>query len=96
MAKFVVKEARTEYFTYPSAAYSSSKTNDNAKASEIEKEKEYIYSLVKENGNYTVKDISRIMGISIASAQRRLQALQDDKRIRRIGSKKSGKWEILQ
>lgn len=67
-------------------------TSDIPKASEIENEKEQIYHLVKGNGNYTVKEISSILEISAASAQRRLDALQKEKKIKRIGAKKSGKW----
>lgn len=86
VAKSVVKETRVEY---------TPDISDISKAAEIEQETEQIYLLVKENGNYTVKEISRLTGISVASVQRRLQVLQDDKRISREGSKKSGKWEIL-
>jgi ATP-dependent DNA helicase RecG len=68
--------------------------SQKSKTSEIEKEKENIYDLISKNANYTVKQISKAIGISEASVQRRLESLQKEKRICRIGSKKSGKWKI--
>jgi ATP-dependent DNA helicase RecG len=70
-------------------------TSNIPKASEIENEKEQIYNLVKGNGSYTVKEISSILEISAASAQRWLDVLQKEKKIKRIGAKKSGKWITL-
>jgi len=66
-----------------------------SKGSKIGEEKERVYQLIKENGNCTVNDISRLMSISEASVQRRLESLQKENRIRRLGSKKSGEWKII-
>jgi ATP-dependent DNA helicase RecG len=79
----IVYEKRTEY------------TSGMSKVQETEKEKDQVYQLVKQNESLTVKQISNIVGISQASAQRRLDALQKDKRISRVGSKKTGKWKII-
>lgn len=66
-----------------------------SKGSKIGEEKERVYQLIKENGNCTVNDISRLISISEASVQRRLESLQKENRIRRLGSKKSGEWKII-
>lgn len=66
-----------------------------SKGSKIGEEKERAYQLIKENGNCTVNDISRLISISEASVQRRLESLQKENRIRRLGSKKSGEWKII-
>ena len=79
--RYTLHESPAVYFT------STSKTN------EIVKEKEMIYGLVKEKGDYTLKEIAEIAGISEQSAQRRLDALQKDNRIIRAGSKKKGVWK---
>ena len=66
-----------------------------SRGSKIGEEKERVYQLIKENGNCTVNDISRLISISEASVQRRLESLQKENRIRRLGSKKSGEWKII-
>lgn len=76
------REKRTVYYA------------DMSKTSEIVKEKEEIIKLLCENENYTVKEISSIIEMSEASVQRRLDALQKEKRIKRIGSKKKGIWSV--
>ena len=66
-----------------------------SKGSKIGEEKERVCQLIKENSNCTVNDISRLISISEASVQRRLESLQKENRIRRLGSKKSGEWKII-
>jgi ATP-dependent DNA helicase RecG len=61
----------------------------------LKEEKKQVYKLIKENGNYTLRDIAGLISISEASVQRRLESLQNENLIRRIGSKKSGKWKII-
>lgn len=60
----------------------------------IEEEQDQILELIRENSDLTVKDISHILQITPASAQRRLKSMQDQKLIKRVGSKKTGKWEV--
>ena len=74
---------------------SAQSTMKISKGLKIGEEKERVYQLIKENGNYTVNDISRLISISEASVQRRLESLQKENRIRRLGSKKSGEWKII-
>lgn len=68
---------------------------NDSKTMEIAKEKQYIYDLLCKDDDLTLKQISKDMGISEASVQRRLDRLQKEKSIARIGSKKSGKWKIV-
>lgn len=60
----------------------------------IEEEKETIYDILRTNQNINVKELSTKLDLTEASVQRRLQALQDEQRIKRIGAKKSGHWEV--
>jgi ATP-dependent DNA helicase RecG len=79
----IINENRSQYFL-----------NINLpKSIEVKKEKEQVYDLIDKNGNYTVKEISKLIGISQSAVQRRLDALQKEKIIKRIGSKKSGRWK---
>jgi len=72
------------------------KASETLKKRSIQEGKEAIYQLILQNGKYTVQELSKIVGLSVASTQRRLDSLQKEKRIVRVGSKKSGKWEISQ
>lgn len=65
------------------------------KTTKIQNEMEQIYNLIKDNNNITVNQIAYIIGLSEASTQRRLDKLQKDKKVKRIGSKKSGNWIII-
>lgn len=89
-ADFAVMETGVRY------RFNANLEPDTSKSTAIEAEAEQIFELVKENGNYTVKDLSRLTGLTTASVQRRLQLLQDNKRIVRLGSKKSGRWEMAE
>ncbi len=71
------------------------RTYDTAKKRTIQEGKEAIYQLIVQNGNITVREISKIVGLSLASTQRRLDVLQREKRVLRVGSKKSGEWTII-
>lgn len=65
-----------------------------SKSSSVKEEKDLIYDLLAEEGHVTVKELSAELNMTDASVQRRLKALQDEKRIRRVGSKKTGYWKV--
>ena len=75
---------RTVYYDMPET---------ETKTYRVKEEKNLIYNLLEEDGKKTVRDISKVLNISEASVQRRLQSLQKDKRIKRVGSKKTGYWK---
>lgn len=58
-------------------------------------EKELIFNILMNNPIATVKDISEELDISIASVKRRINKLQKEKIIERIGPNKGGHWEVL-
>ena len=53
-----------------------------------------VFSLIKDNPHITANDIAEKLGISIATVKRRIKALKDSGAIRRIGSDKTGYWQI--
>lgn len=53
-----------------------------------------VFELIKSNPNITAEEIRQKLGISIATAKRRIKALKDRGAISRVGSDKTGHWEI--
>ena len=72
-------------------------TSDQEKNSSLQlaEEKHKIFQLLKTNPNITRAKIAEVIGIHESSVKRRLESLISDGLIRRIGSTKSGHWEIL-
>lgn len=58
-------------------------------------EKELIENILMNNPKATVKNISEELHISIASVKRRINKMQNEKIIQRIGSNKGGHWKVL-
>ena len=54
-----------------------------------------IIQLIEQNNKITAMELKDEIGISIASVKRRMKKLKDDGVIQRIGSDKSGHWEII-
>lgn len=54
-----------------------------------------VLSLILENPKITASDISKRLGISIATAKRRIKVLKEKGMIKRIGSDKAGSWQIV-
>lgn len=54
-----------------------------------------VLDLILEDKTITAKKISELLGFSLATAKRRLQQLKDDGIIIRVGSDKSGCWEVV-
>lgn len=53
-----------------------------------------VFELIKSNPNITAEEIRQKLGISIATAKRRIKALKDRGAISCVGSDKTGHWEI--
>lgn len=64
------------------------------KSYEIDKEKKAIINLISDDIQITIKEISDVIGISETSALRRVQSLQDEGRVKRVGSRKTGYWIV--
>lgn len=54
-----------------------------------------VFSLIKANPNITASAIAEKLGVGIATAKRRIMALKDNGIIVRIGSDKTGSWQIV-
>ncbi|OQX94314.1 AAA family ATPase, partial [candidate division KSB1 bacterium 4572_119] len=54
-----------------------------------------ILDIISDNPNITIPEISEMLGITERSAQRNMHNLQKDGKIKRIGSRKTGYWQII-
>lgn len=54
-----------------------------------------IIELIRGNGKITRKEIADIIGKDIRTIGRAMKKLQEEKKLKRIGSDKSGHWEVL-
>jgi len=59
------------------------------------KTRDKIIVLLNYNTNLTLEEISRIINMSISAVKRATKKLQDEGKIKRIGTKKSGHWEVI-
>ncbi len=68
-------------------------SNDTVKSS-IDTVNEPLLSLIKSNPSITAVQIGKLLGISLSTAKRRLKTLKENGTIKRIGSDKTGTWEV--
>jgi predicted HTH transcriptional regulator len=68
--------------------------DDNGAENGADKNTELILSAILENSKITQKDISEKTGLSTRTVSREIKSLRDSGIIRRIGSDRSGYWEI--
>ncbi len=61
-----------------------------------EKTKDKIMVLLKYNPNLTLEEISEKINRSISAVKRATKKLQDEGKLKRIGTKKSGRWEVIE
>jgi len=54
-----------------------------------------IIDIISDNPNITIPEISEMLGITERSVQRNMHNLQKDGKIKRIGSRKTGYWQII-
>lgn len=54
-----------------------------------------VLSLILENPKITANSIAERLGIGIATAKRRIKVLKDNGIIARVGSDKTGSWQVL-
>jgi ATP-dependent DNA helicase RecG len=56
---------------------------------------EQILGRLSENAQMTIPDLARILGLSTRAVEKQIAKLKKDGRLRRVGSRKAGKWEVL-
>jgi len=59
------------------------------------KNEETILSLIQKNPHILISDLSKILHISTTAVENNIAKLRDRNLLKRIGSKKSGYWEII-
>ncbi len=51
---------------------------------------------LRTNNGLTIAELARSIGVTTRSIERNLQKLQDKGRLRRVGSDRGGRWEIVE
>lgn len=69
---------------------SSNKTNDT-----LNKMEKLVYQLLSSNPQYSREELAEKISKTVRTIQRTLNSLRDKEYITRIGSDKTGRWEIL-
>ena len=59
------------------------------------KRTDQIMNLIKENNTITAEEMSAIFKVTERTIDRDIYSLKKQNKIKRIGSKKSGHWEII-
>jgi len=65
--------------------------NDSVNKNELK-----VLELLKKNPSYTREDIKSIIGVSVSTVDRALRGLNNKGKIKRVGSDKTGHWEIIE
>ena len=61
-----------------------------------EKTREKINQLIRENPPITTKALAEKTGLTAKGVEWNLKSLKDEKKLRRVGGRKEGNWEILE
>ena len=61
-----------------------------------EKTREKIIQLIRENPRITTKALAEKTGLTAKGVEWNLKSLKDEKKLRRVGGRKEGNWEILE
>ena len=69
--------------------------NDGENTETAQKSTVKILELIKENPNITRQEMASIIGITIEGIDKNIRKLKTENKITRIGSDKTGYWEIV-
>jgi len=61
---------------------------------EVDTVNDTVFNLIKQNNLITSTEISQQLKVSLSTAKRRIKELKESGKIERIGSDKTGRWEI--
>ncbi len=67
-----------------------------SKSEIIHEEQQRIFAIMRGNSNLTVSEIANKMQMTESSIQRRIKSMQENGSVIRIGSKKSGYWDLIE
>ncbi len=60
-----------------------------------EKSSEKILELIKQNDSITIAELSAVLNISTRAVEKHLSNLQKEKRLKRVGGRKEGHWQLI-
>ena len=60
------------------------------------KTSEKILSMMKDNENITIAELTEAIGVSSRSIERNIDKLKQEEKINRIGADKGGYWQIIE
>ena len=67
------------------------KSNEKSKVKSSEK----VIQLIAQNPEITAQEIAKSIGLSLAGIEKIIRSLKQQKRLRRIGPDKGGRWEVI-
>ncbi len=70
------------------------KTQNDTVKPKVDTVNDTVFSLIQQNKSITANEISERLNISLSTAKRKIKKLKEQKIIERIGSDKTGKWEV--
>lgn len=76
-------------------AFAQPPNHEEATGSVSEKTSEKILQAILENDEITIADLAELVEVTTRSVERNIRKLQEEKKLRRIGPDKGGRWEVL-
>lgn len=73
----------------------SEKASEKSSEKASEKTSEKILHAILENDEITIADLAKLAEVTTRSVERNIRKLQEEKKLRRIGPDKGGRWEVL-
>ena len=73
----------------------SAETMEETSEKSMEKTSEKILVTIERNNSITIPELAKMIGLTEITIERQLNRLQKEDKIERIGSDKSGHWQIL-
>jgi len=77
------------------SAKMSGKTTQKTRGKTREKTREKILNLIREQPEITTRELAEVIAISTKGVEWQISKLKKENLLKRIGSDKSGHWEVL-
>ena len=85
-----------ESLGYDGAMLAGKRADSRKKKTGRSKSEDLVFTALAQDSSQTKEELSALLGISRATVTRALQTLVADGRIKRLGSNKTGRWEIAE
>ena len=79
-----------------SSVKGSVKTVDKSVDKSVDKTSEDVFNILKTNPRITLDQVAKAIGLSVRGVEQAVKRLRIAKRIKKVGGKKLGHWEVLQ